>query len=867
MRRLREEKEEAEQARIRDQEALTLVEKQLAEALESLDHEKKATKEQQVELQRQVAELTAQASLLQAEREVEEAAREQEKRELELLRQRMQEQQRSWEEREKELLEEHRRVQDQGARDLEAEKAYMQQETHKCQQLQLALSALQGDVLSLERELQTSHRERDTLQMELNLEKARSESEKVRIESEHKMRLEEVITERLSALHDESAQHLCTVREQHRKQLLELTSQHEAELCSQMSQFKAELQERERRHRDVVMDYELKLSHSEERCLELSRFLHRLESERAKMLSQLQDVMKSHWSQALRVLSAKVPSESSSVGAPRQPMDDSEPAMSQLTREGVYGEESSVQAGQGTVAAGKTNRQLRDNTGSHNENDGHVQRSALQAIATGSRHLEDSQRSRQGGNRPLTDSSGSDLINFSRITEERSQSLIGSGSAKDSNLRFMGDGVSNKTKNTDVQVSLTDVQLSGNIGQLGAVDTTSLFSRGSFKNGDLQTLREMIADDVIRKYLADQYMRESYGRVTVDKSQYLSHQEMTDQNKNSSGYSVTRNETLGHGGHQIEGLHQSLMGGRQQDYSERSILSSMDNHQIKNFSALSFTGAPTQNQNLRDSTTVQIHNHSKEAANRTTAGGSNHLSEPGTYLSLDRAPLSIPNLSPISKVSFQGHGRGSRTPSTYREDKISHQPGRGVSDPEESFYPMQVEELSHSFSSHHGFLPLEANPDVTMTGNVATTLPKTFPEHPFHDEPPNKSQETSSHWDGEDQATPNPILQYYIRMLLDRTPGDPLNELDKGLLHIDPDITALPHPLGSRKEQPHLSTYVSRPDEKEQEVSKLPTNPKKIPPKGPEAVKKEVLITQRRPGPSKPLKRVSTRGGRSGIWK
>ncbi|KAG8540325.1 hypothetical protein GDO81_019484 [Engystomops pustulosus] len=707
--------------------------------------------------------------------------------------------------------------------------AYTQQETHKCQQLQLALSALQGDVLRLERELQTSHRERDTLQMELNLEKARNESEKVRIESEHKMRLEEVITERLSALHDESAQHLCTVREQHRKQLLELTSQHEAELCSQMSQFKAELQERERRHRDLVMDYELKLSHSEERCLELSRTLHRLESERAKMLSQLQDVMKSHWSQALRVLSAKVPSESSSVGAPHQLMEDSEPAMSQLAREGVYGEESSVQARQGTVGGGKPNQQLRENIGSHNENDGHLQRSRLQDIATGSRHLEDSQGSNQGGSRPLTDSSGSDLINFSRITDERSQSLIGSSSAKDSNLRFMGDGVSNKTKNTDVQVSLSDVQLSDNIGQLGTVDTTSLFSRGSFKNGDLQTLREMIADDVIRKYLADQYMRESYGRVTVDKSQYLSHQEMTDQNKNSSAYSVTRNETLGHGGHQIEGLHQSLMGGRKQDYSERSILSSMDSRQIKNFSALSFTGAPTQN--LRDSTTVQIHNHAKEAANRTTAGGSNQLSEPGTYLSSDRAPLSMPNLSPISKVSFQGHGRGSRIPSTYREDKISHQPGRGVSDPEESFYPMQVEELSHSFSSHHGFLPLEANPDVTMTGNVATTLPKTFPEHPFHDEPPNKSQETSSsHWDGEDQATPNPILQYYIRMLLDRTPGDPLNELDK-------DITALPHPLGSREEQPYL-----RPDEKEQEVSKLPTNPKKIPPKGPEAVKKEVSV-------------------------
>ncbi|XP_018420297.1 PREDICTED: centrobin [Nanorana parkeri] len=255
---LKQEKEEAERARSKDQKALNQVQQELAEVLESLEREKHASDDRQLELQRQVDEQATRVAQLEAEQEAEEEDRTKERRELDSLQYRMQNRQKAWEERERELQEECRRVQEEGTAELEKEKALTQQETQRSQQLQLALSSLQSDVLRLERDLQTSHRERDTLLMELNLEKARNESEKVRLESEHKMRLEEEITERLATIHEDSAQHLYSVREQNRKQLLDLASQHEAELSNQLSQFKSEFQERERRHREIIMDYEHK---------------------------------------------------------------------------------------------------------------------------------------------------------------------------------------------------------------------------------------------------------------------------------------------------------------------------------------------------------------------------------------------------------------------------------------------------------------------------------------------------------------------------------------------------------------------------------------------------------------------------------
>ncbi|XP_073510627.1 centrobin [Phyllobates terribilis] len=846
--RLRQEKKEAERARTRDQEILAQVERRLAEALESLGREQSAAKEQQTELQRQVEERTAHVSQLQKEREVEEEAREQERRELETLQQRAQEQQRSWEQRELELQEECRRAHDRGTRELEKEKAFSQQEIQKSQQLQLALTTQHGDVLRLERELQTSHRERDTLQMELNLEKARNESEKVRIESEQKMRLEEVMTERLGAVQEESAQHLCAVRDHHRKQLLDVTSQHEAELCRQMSQFKGELQERERRHRDVLMHLELKLSRSEEHCQDLSRSLRRLERERADMLSQLQDVMKSHWSQTLRVLAAKVPSESSTFAGLHQQTETSDQWTSQLPRENVFGEETSVPARQGIVEVdsltgdsltGISNLHLKDSTDSRKETDGHFQRG-------GSQPLEDSHGGKRVGGRFLTESNGSDLIHFSRIMDDKSQSFIKPISANGTRQRFLGDSahVGNNTE-------LSDTQSGGHIGHLGNAPgipgTTS-----QFRTKDLHTLQDILASDALGKYIDDQSMK--------DKSQRFTYPEMTifnEQSKNTIDNAVTGSMILTQRDSSsclLDDVHQSLTRRNQHvPSSEKNI-----------FSQYKSLGSFTTSHNHPQST-IQIHHHAKEDSVPITGAVGNHLREASNHPihpSLDQAPITVPNLSPISKMTIQRNGHEIRIPSAYRERQdSSHQPSHRVCDPEESFYPMQVEELSHSFSSHHGFYSLEPHPDGTMTTTVSTTHAQSSPDHPGHTEPTNTREMTTSNW-GRDEATPNPVLQYYIRMLLDRTPGDPLNELDKGLLHMNPDTTQLSQSLQRRGEWPF-----PRSDETEEEVSKLSTNPKKNPAKVPEAVKKEVLSGQCRSGPPKPLKRMSARGGRPGIWK
>ncbi|KAM4036839.1 centrobin isoform 2-T2 [Anomaloglossus baeobatrachus] len=815
VRHLRQEKEEAEQAQRRDQETLTQVEQRLAEALKSLGQEQNAAKEQQTELQGLVDEQTARILQLQKDREAEEEAREQEMQELETLQQRAQEQQRSWEQRELELQEECRRAQDRGTRELEKEKDFSQQEAQKSQQLQLALTAQHGEVLRLERELQTSHRESDTLQMELNLEKARNESEKVRIESEHKMRLEEVVTERLGALQEESAQHLCAVRDHHR------------------------------------------LSRSEERCQELSGSLRRLESERADMLSQLQDVMKSHWSQTLRVLAAKVPPENSTIAAPHQRTETSDQWTSHPPREVVYGEETSVPSRQGIVRTdsmtGINNRLPKHSSDSWKETDGLVQRS-------GSKSMVDSHRGRRVGSRILTDKSGSDLINFSRIMNDGSQSFIGPSSVQETSLRFLGDGAHVGTNSAP-----SNTQSSSHIGDFakapGTADTTSLF-----RTGDLHTLQGILASGTRDKYITGQYIMEPHSQSAEDKSHHYSYPEgtgFTEQRKNTSENAATRSEIITQidGSSRIlDGDHQSLTRGSQQmPFSEKNLFIHMGSSQYKSSGAYTFTTSHNQ-----PSSTIQVHHQRREDDAPNTAGTNNHLRETNNSAmrpSLDQAPITIPNLSPISKMSLHRNGCEIRIPSAYQEHQdSSHQPNHRFCDPEESFYPMQVEELSHSFSSHHGFYPLEPHPDGTMTANVSTALAQTSTDHPGHVEPANCS-ETTSNWTG-GEATPNPVLQYYIRMLLDRTPGDPLNVLAKDLLRENPDLTKLSQSLQHRGERP-----IPRSDENEQEVSKLSTNSKKNPAKVPEAVKKEVLSSQHRPGPSKPLKKVTARGGRSGIWK
>ncbi|KAM9312139.1 centrobin [Gastrophryne carolinensis] len=873
--RLKLEKEEAERARSKEQEALSQVQQELAEVLESLEREKKAADERQIELQREVDEQAAQVAQLQAKLADEEGARAEERKEMESLHYRMQEQQQAWNKRESELQEEYQRAQEEGRRELE--KALTQQEIQKSQQFQLALSSVQSDFLRLERELQTSHRERDALHMELNLEKARNESEKVRIESEHKMRLEEEITERLAAAHEESAQHLSSIREQHRRQLLDLTSQHETELSNQLSQFKSELQERERRHREAAMDYELKLSSSEERCQQLSRSLRRLETERAEMLNQLQDVMKSHWSQALRVLSAKAPTDVLSPLAPSKQTDLTEPWSLKNARGSSYDEETSDQAKKGIMEASNLTGSSKElNTFTLPASTAHrpIQDNDSGNLFGGSNVLNNSQPMEESNRASHRSSSSRQSVNsnsnkFSQLMNERDQLSIARDQATDHSHRYMGEGSHFSNRAALEHISGAQSFLGINQENMGPatnvaatvdnVDVRSLFNSGYSESKSQGLPRQTHLEQVINPTFAHSLMAGSMEAIQRDlKGLNITSAILNQpiQFHNGSNPNLVRVPQA------LTTIHPSTVG--------HTSFSSAGSSQVNNADSHSLNLDHSQHSLVKDQTGSQSqfsHIHPKYSIDKAVSEVS-HLKEIRNFIAqmshLESGdPISL--FSPTSKGPLQGTNREIRIHPAFREESSSGpQPSHKMTEQEESFYPMQMEELSHSFSSHHGFFPLESHLDSTVTGNGSASLPQMSPEHPFQEEHQLNTTELPPNWRADaDQITPNPLLQYYIRMLLDRTPGDPLNELEKESSHVNRDVAELCQYLQAKENQPPF-----RSEENPSNVSKPHTIPKKQPEnKAPEAVKKEVLTNHRNQTVSKPLKRVSTRGGRSKIWK
>ncbi|KAM4749216.1 centrobin [Rhinophrynus dorsalis] len=913
-RQLREEKVEAEQARAREQEMLVQMQQELAVALEALSREKETAANRQGEMQRLLDERTHLVTQLQAENVAQKEGRAAEREELESLRSKMEKQQREWEERERDLQEECKRLQEEKRREVENERDLVQQESQKSQQWQLALSSMQGEVLRLERDLQASHRERDTLQMELNLEKARSESERVRLESEHKMRLEEAITERLSTVHEESAQHLSAVREQNRKQLLDLTSQHESELSNQLTQFKSELQERDRRHRDVTMDYELRLSHSEERAQELSLALRRLESERAEMLTQLQEVMKSHWSQALRVLTSKsfpeAPVPCPSLVVPLQTtFQRSEPQMPVPRVE--PGEEEVRNDGE-SIRLGGHSSQLSGSGGSHvmvgsqlKNSSSHMAGNCFLGDNT-SQHSRDNSY-QQVGSRHCSGSSNPSFVSFSQLLDNGSQNVSGTSQLKETSLQILGDGghmmMGSSNGSQQMIGSSHSSQVKGNSGQ----NTT---------DGGKNSVRD-ITNQIVSGHIKETLCQSlTAGSLTNTQSTI---NDVGIQNS-CRGYNeainqsvMGRNTYTGDPFVAVERGNRTVTGSSQ--FKEASSQSMRD--ESCNSTQIAARDSVGQNVNSsshlkgNDLLTIMDDHHLKEMF-RQVIGDIHHREIGSLYDS-----QSVLHHVPSAKESPRGSRQESRSHSSYREQEELDHPVHRAMDSEESFYPLQMEELSHSFSSQMGFYSLEPHPDRTTTGRGSESLPHISPEHPFQKEPSSmfdspeiSSLETPPNWrPGGDQAPPNPLLQYYIRMLLDRTPGDPLNEdPDKESSHVNPggtDISRLLTDHSSAELYQYLQSRATQPpqrsDEKATEVSKIQVKPTKNPEfKAPEAVKKEVtkdpqhlpnkyaglhssstsssnflfsqlssqvLPSQRRPLSTRVMKRVSARGGRPGVWR
>nr|XP_056719609.1 LOW QUALITY PROTEIN: centrobin [Euleptes europaea] len=308
--RLQTEKEAAVQALRRHREKMEEAEGRLEEALSALSQEqqtaslyckqKEMLEEEKASLLRSLEAEGQRVCNLQADWDLE-------RRQHEALRATLEEQQRSWAQRERQAEQQCQALQEESRTQLEKEKAIAQREAQKSADAQRVLVSVQTEVQGLESELEAMRRERDGLKMEMSLVKARYESQKVKLESELKVVLEQQVTERLAEVHEESLRQMSTMREQHRKQLMDLGSHHEKELASQLAQFKSDLAERDERHRQLIEDYEDRISRQQEEMRELQAKCRRLEAQRAEMASQFQAMMHAHWNEALRLFACVSP--------------------------------------------------------------------------------------------------------------------------------------------------------------------------------------------------------------------------------------------------------------------------------------------------------------------------------------------------------------------------------------------------------------------------------------------------------------------------------------------------------------------------------------------------------------------------------
>ncbi|KAG5852022.1 hypothetical protein ANANG_G00058030 [Anguilla anguilla] len=301
VRRLQEQKEAAERAQAKQQEVLVRFEQSLSQAAETLDREQKRAEELRMakrQLEQQLAELREQQQEQTRQREEAQGEVEQLQLQAQEAQASLAQHREAWASREQELQE---RVALQGTQ-LDREKSNREREAQQLQDAQQELQEVQGRLQQLERELEEVRRERDGVRMDRALDQARFESQCSQLEVEYKLSVEQQVTERLAALQEANAKTSASLREQHRKQLLDLSARHERELSAQLAQFKTELQEREERLRELTEEYERKVSVKQEEVVLLEASRRKLEAQRTELVTRLQQLMRSHWAEALRLL-------------------------------------------------------------------------------------------------------------------------------------------------------------------------------------------------------------------------------------------------------------------------------------------------------------------------------------------------------------------------------------------------------------------------------------------------------------------------------------------------------------------------------------------------------------------------------------
>ncbi|XP_026888762.1 centrobin isoform X1 [Electrophorus electricus] len=290
VRRLQEEKETAERA-------LACFEKSLSDAAETLDKEQKHNEELQntnSQLERELAELRVCVEELQHQRQQLRSETEKQRTEVGTLQIHTQALQGQLEQ----ATHTHTHLQQDISlltQQLERERERVGQEVQLREEGQSRLQQLQQD-------LDETRRERDTARVDRALDQARFEAQCSQREVELRLSVEQQVTERLAHIQQENSTATAKIREQHRKQLLDLREHHERELSTQVEEFRAQLQEREERLHQLTLHCDHKIAEMQEQLVSMETSKRRLEMQREELVSRLQGMMRTHWTEALRLL-------------------------------------------------------------------------------------------------------------------------------------------------------------------------------------------------------------------------------------------------------------------------------------------------------------------------------------------------------------------------------------------------------------------------------------------------------------------------------------------------------------------------------------------------------------------------------------
>ncbi|KAF4078366.1 hypothetical protein AMELA_G00198420 [Ameiurus melas] len=181
--------------------------------------------------------------------------------------------------------------------EVEVEKA----EERVSQEVQLREEA-QSRLQQLQQDLEETRRERDTARVDRALDQARFEAQRSQWEVELRLSVEQQVTERLATIQEENANATAKLREQHRKQLLDLSARHERELSVQSDEFGVQLKERDDRQHQLTLHFNNKMAELQDELVSMETSKRRLETQREELVSRLQGMMRSHWAEALRLL-------------------------------------------------------------------------------------------------------------------------------------------------------------------------------------------------------------------------------------------------------------------------------------------------------------------------------------------------------------------------------------------------------------------------------------------------------------------------------------------------------------------------------------------------------------------------------------